>query len=362
MLCNRKQRSFALPATLDGGSYVVTIIEMDGGETGDKRRLSADADSVARLIERPEHWPRMTPGAPDLPSGAYSRWQFAQAQTAWGRSHLSRFALTEHGVLLATATRYLLSARLDGEPVAICALGDLMSASPTNTGPIRTLIEDVIAETTARCDADMAMLFCEGVQPWHRDAGFHDLTPTDVGLDVLPTKRPGAPMLSIRAGEDSDLGAIVAMGELRSSPFRFHLTRDLDFVKHGIVRERLRAGLGAAGALEVQFFVTEEGTIATAYVVLRVRGDSWTLLQCGDRDPVGARVGAILQALLARDPAGPRPTVRGWLPSGFTPPQVKRVSEGRSAPAVMVRMLGRRRRELPPTAESSLYWMSDHMC
>jgi hypothetical protein len=48
--------------------------------------------------------------------------------------------------------------------------------------------------------------------------------------------------------------------------------------------------------------------------------------ECGDRDPAGARVGALLQALLAREPAERRPIIRGWFPPGFMPPQVTIVS------------------------------------
>jgi len=44
----------------------------------------------------------------------------------------------------------------------------------------------------------------------------------------------------------------------------------------------------------------------------------------GDRDPSGARVGAILQALIAREPVQHRPTIRAWLPHGFVAPQVTR--------------------------------------
>jgi hypothetical protein len=59
-----------------------------------------------------------------------------------------------------------------------------------------------------------------------------------------------------------------------------------------------------------------------AYVVVRVLGHTRTIEECGDRDPSGARVGAILQALIAREPVEHRPTIRAWLPAGFVPPQV----------------------------------------
>src|SRR5204862_3890546 len=104
--------------------------------------------------------------------------------------------------------------------------------------------------------------------------------------------------------------------------FRFHLVRDRDLVHYAIAKKRLLAGLGPAGAREVQFFIAEEGASAVAYVVITARRhgsdqgaaiDS-LLEECGDRDPAGARVGAILQALIAREPAEIRPTITGWLP------------------------------------------------
>src|SRR5206468_10676186 len=39
------------------------------------------------------------------------------------------------------------------------------------------------------------------------------------------------------------------------------------------------------------------------------------LEECGDRDPSGARMGAILQVLIARNPAERRPAITAWLRS-----------------------------------------------
>ena len=58
--------------------------------------------------------------------------------------------------------------------------------------------------------------------------------------------------------------------------------------------------------------------------------------EAGDRDPAGARVGAILQALIAREPAEQRPRSRRWLPDGFLPPQVTIVGETPSADVMMI--------------------------
>ena len=111
-------------------------------------------------------------------------------------------------------------------------------------------------------------------------------------------------MTMVRGGEERDLAAIVAMGRVRADPFRFHLDRDIDLVQYAITRKRLLAGLGSADARQLHFFIAEEGTTAAAYVVVSVAGRTWTLEECGDRDASGARVGALLQALIAREPVG----------------------------------------------------------
>ena len=129
-------------------------------------------------------------------------------------------------------------------------------------------------------------------------------------------------MTLIRGGEERDLQAIVAMGQIRARDVRFHLDRDVDFVQHAITRKRLLAGFGAPGARELHFFIAEEGITAAAYVVISITGSNWTIEECGDRDPSGARVGAMLQALVAREPVERRPSIRAWLPPGFVPPQV----------------------------------------
>src|SRR3990170_7070133 len=142
-------------------------------------------------------------------------------------------------------------------------------------------------------------------------------------------------MTMVRGGEERDLAAIVAMGQVRAGPFRFHLDRDVDFVQYAVTKKRLLAGLGPARARQLHFFIAEEGITAAAYVVVSVAGSTWTLEECGDRDASGARVGALLQALIAREPVERRPTIRGWLPPGFCPPQVT-VAAASPAPALLL--------------------------
>ena len=163
----------------------------------------------------------------------------------------------------------------------------------------------------------------------------------------------------VRAGDERDLPAIAAIGRMRAEPFRFHLDRDSNLIQYAIAKKRLLAGLGPPGAREVQFFVAEEGASAVAYVVLSSRDRDWVLEEAGDRDPAGARLGAILQALIARQPSESRPTIRGRMPAGFLPPQISIVEARPTADVMMIRPLAGTDLS-PPLAEGDvLYWQGD---
>ncbi|HEY9464622.1 MAG TPA: hypothetical protein VIR54_16120, partial [Vicinamibacterales bacterium] len=210
----------------------------------------------------------------------------------------------------------------------------------------------------AREGAALALVFSD-MDDAKQVGGFDIVPMTDVDIGVAEPPRRGAPMTLIRGGEERDLAAIVAMGRIRADPFRFHLDRDVDFVQYAVTKKRLLAGLGTAGARQLHFFIAEEGITAAAYVVISIVGDMWTLEECGDRDPSGARVGAILQALIAREPVERRPTIRAWLPRGFVPPQVTIVSAKPSTEVMMVRSLGKTVAQPPLSGDDVLYWRSD---
>jgi hypothetical protein len=106
--------------------------------------------------------------------------------------------------------------------------------------------------------------------------------------------------------------------------------------------------------------VAEEGASAVAYVVISVKGDQWTIDSCGDRDPAGARLGAILQVLVAREPSRLRPTIKAWLPATLRPPQIQIVESAPSRDVMMFRPLSDRWRPTPPVAPGDLlYWRGD---
>jgi GNAT superfamily N-acetyltransferase len=294
---------------------------------------------------------------------ALGRFHAAQMKTAWGSRCQRPWALVEGGALLASAEQYDLAGRLDGQPVRICGLGSVFTdPSRRGLGHARALLETLL-DRAARTGAQLALLF---VRPGLEDdarIGFNAIPLPEVTLRVEESSRHGAPMMMVRGGEERDLAAISAMGRARADAFRlrggrFHLDRDIDLVQYAITRKRLLAGLGPVAARQLHFFIAEEGITAAAYVVVSIVGDMWTLEECGDRDPSGARVGALLQALIAREPIERRPTIRGWLPPRFLPPQVTVVA---AAPATEVVMLGGlNSTAMPPLSRDDvLYWRND---
>jgi GNAT superfamily N-acetyltransferase len=289
---------------------------------------------------------------------AYAKFDAAQMKTAWGRHHQRRFALMDGADVLASATRYDLAAVLDERPVRVCGIGAMLTQPAHRAGGhARELVERLL-DQAARDGAAMALLFSE-MSHEHQPTGFDLVAMREVELSVAESSRRGAPMTLIRGGEERDLAAIVAMGQVRASSLRFHLDRDVDFVQYAITKKRLLAGLGQAGARQLHFFIAEEGITAAAYVVVSIIGRMWTLEECGDRDPSGARVGAILQALIAREPVEHRPTIRGWLPTGFVPPQVTIVSANPSTEVMMVRSLGSTVLQPRLSRDDVLYWRGD---
>lgn len=290
----------------------------------------------------------------NLGRDAYARFDAAQHKTRWGGRHRRRFALVDGDDVLASATMYDFAAFLDQRPVRVCGVGEVVALPGGADHHARELVHRLM-DQAAHEDAVMAMLFASTRH--EQPPGFEIVTMTEAYLGVTESARQGAPMTLIRGGEERDLAAIAAMGRVRAARFRFHLDRDVDFMQYAITKRRLLAGLGVAGARQLHFFIAEEGITAAAYVVISIAGRRWTIEECGDRDPSGARVGAMLQALIARDTAEDRPTIHGWLPAGFKPPQVTVASSEPSKEVLMVRSLG-------PTAVSLsgdevLYWRSD---
>ncbi len=298
---------------------------------------------------------------------AYGRWWSTQLATPWGRTHLRRTVLVDGATVLASAKEYWFDGVLDARPIRIIGIGAVFTQpAHRGKGAAATLIERLL-DRAAGQGADLALLFSEIGPGYYARLGFAALPKSDLEVHVTESTRHGAPATLVRGGDDRDFAAIVAMNQVRAAPFRFHLNRDRDLVSYAVTKKRLLAGLGPSGDRELQFFVAEEGTAAVAYVVITGRvgqvglvGQVWTIEECGDRDPGGARVGAMLQVLLAREPTLPRPTIRAWLPESVRPPQL---TISRTLPARDVMMV----RPLTPVAAAAvelredelLYWRGD---
>jgi hypothetical protein len=291
---------------------------------------------------------------------AFVKYDAAQAKTAWALHHRRRFALMQAHDVLASAERYYLTGRLDRQLVTICGIAAVLTSGADDDG---RNCEDVLVkqllEDATRDGADLALLFRTTNPSSPVPDGFEVVPTTDVELTVTESPRHGAPMTLVRGGEDRDLDAIAAMGQVRAGQFRFHIDRDVDLIKHAITRKRLLAGLGAAGVRQLEFVIAEEGITAAAYIVISIVGGTWMIEECGDRDATGARVGALLQALIAREPVESRPLIRGWLPPGFLPPQTT-IASASSAPSVLfARALSSRVQSLQLSAPDVMYWHND---
>src|SRR5260370_7233704 len=250
----------------------------------------------------------------------YGRYDAAQLATPGAGQRLRRTALVDGSTVLASAKEYRFDAALDGRAIRVLGIGAVFTQpAHRGRGHARTMLERILERASAG-GVDAALLFSEINPDYYARLGFSPLDTTDVELRVIEDARRGAPATLVHAGEDRDLADIAATHPARAAPFRFHLERDRDLVHYTIAKKRLLAGLSPIGAREVRFFVAEEGASAVAYVVIAVSASAWTLEEAGDRDPSGARVGAILQALIARDPAEQPPPITPSLPPHPPPP------------------------------------------
>lgn len=290
---------------------------------------------------------------------AFAKYHAAQARTTWARDHRRQFALVQGDDVLASAEKYLLAGILDQQAVKICGIAPVFGQGQNGTDNHTGALVGRLLEDATRDGLDLALLFQVPNPVLSGLEGFEAVPTLVTELTVTESSRYGAPMTLVRGGEDRDLGAIAAMGQVRSGRSRFHLVRDADFIKHVMTRQRLIAGLGAAHVRQLEFVIAEEGITAAAYIVMSVVGGTWTIEECGDRDASGARVGALLQALIAREPIATRPLIRGWLPPGFCPPQITITSAALAPPALFVRALSPRVQRLGLSALDVMYWHND---
>ena len=291
-----------------------------------------------------------------LSQTAYRSWNRSQMATSWGQKHLRRVVLTEGGSVLASAKRYDFEVQVGPDAVTAVGIGAVFTSPSQRThGYARALMETMVNDAVNR-GCRYALLFSEIGSAYYESMGFRVIPRTLLSIDVV--RKPGAPATFVRSGEASDLIEIADINRRYRDGAAFALVRSPELIEFSFTRRRLLAGLGPAGHCGVEFFVTEEGYRAVAYVFITRGPGGIVIEECGDRDPTGARVGAMLQVLAGRTPAESPQPMTTWLPPNFRPPQIKVLGEVPAREIMMIRPLN----GAPmPAIDSApiVYWNTD---
>jgi len=287
----------------------------------------------------------------------YERYNRAQMGTAWGAAHLDRVALVEDGRLLASAKRYRLTMSLGGADVPTIGIGAVFTPPGLRGRGYAAALVELIIEKAGEEGCGLALLFSEIDPVFYARLGFERVPIVEAELTLGVQRREGAPAVLMRGGDDHDIDEIASMHEARAARYAFALRRPPDYVRYAISKRRLLAAFGKPGVRHVEYFVTEEGGRAVSYIVVTRGPEGHVLEEWGDRDPSGARVGAMLQVLAARAPAEDAVPLTTWLPHDFAPPQLARTAERAPAVHAMVRGIGRATPRLAP--EDVFYLRAD---
>ena len=290
----------------------------------------------------------------------YAKEWAAQLKTPWGQQHLDRVALVDGPHVLASAKRYDLSVRFDGRIRRVVGIGAVFTAAAhRGRGFARELITRMLDSAVTE-GHEFAMLFSEISPAFYERLDFVPVPLVESTLEV-DQKRGGAPAMLVRSGDDKDLPSIAEMSAARSKDARLALDRSEDFIRFNITRKRLHSGLAPAGHRTTEFLVVEEGHQAVAYLVSTEQDGRWIIEEAGDRDPAGARLGAMLQVMLARYPGERLPEIRCWWPHTLVPPQLKVAASTSTQEVLMIRPLRDRILPLPPlTAKEVVFWHADY--
>jgi predicted N-acetyltransferase YhbS len=317
------------------------------------RLVVAEGTILEQILEEShEIW------ADGLTLRSYRQYNLAQLRTAWGAKHLRRYALVdEAGAVLTSAKSYRLRARVDGREVDAIGIGAVYTPARQRHHGYAAAIINRLVDDAAAAGAELAILFSEIGAAYYERLGFHAVPRREFLFSI--TEKPGAPMTLVRTGEERDIPAVAALAAAMSMHTRFAIAQSEDYVRYGLSRKRLHAGLLPPGTLTVEFFIVEEGISAVAFAILTTAGDDVVLEMCGDRDPAGARVGALLQVLRARTPGERARTVRGSLPPGWLPPQMQVEASANAPDLFMVKPLAGNVLSRPLEAADLLYWHGD---
>jgi predicted N-acetyltransferase YhbS len=293
----------------------------------------------------------------------YGQWNIAQERTEWGTSHLRRFALMDGERVLSSAKRYDLSLWLKGRRVSGLGVGAVFTPeSQRGHGHAAAIVEAL--EDQARGDgAEVSLLFSEIGPSYYARLGYTQIPLQTVEVEV--DQKDGAPAMMVRAGENSDAAGVAAMHDQRARGFDLAMLPDEAQVRYSISKKRMFAGLGTGLGRSIEYFVSEEGHQAVAFLLIQVtrgasgQSDTWSIEACGDRDPSGARLGAMLQVLLARAPSAQRPIIRAWWPDSLRPPQLRIVPRQPAGEVMMLKPLGTGVALDAVAAEGVMYWHGD---
>jgi len=290
----------------------------------------------------------------------YGKSWAAQLKTPWGTTHLDRVALVDGPHVISSAKRYDLSLRFDGRIRRVLGIGAVFTAEAhRGRGAGRELLTRML-ETAVTEGQEFAMLFSEIPPAFYERLDFVPVPLAEWVIEV-DQKRGGAPAILVRSGDERDLPHIIEMSAARSAGARLALDRSEDFIRYAITKKRLHSGLAPFGQKTTEFLVAEEGHQAVAYLVATEQDGRWMIEEAGDRDPAGARLGAMLQVMLARYPSERLPEIRGWWPQSLLPPQLKVAASTPTQEVLMIRPLRDRMLPLPPlTAAEVVYWHADY--
>ena len=290
----------------------------------------------------------------------YAKQWAAQLKTPWGMHHLDRVALVDGPHVLASAKRYDMSLRIHGRIRRVLGIGAVFTApAHRGRGCARELITRML-DTAVTEGQEFALLFSEIAPAFYERLDFVPVPLLESTLEV-DRKRGGAPAMLVRSGDDKDLPAIVDISAARTADARLAVERSEDFIRFNITRKRLSSGLAPIGYRRTEFLVVEEGHQAVAYLVVTGEDSRWMIEEAGDRDPSGARIGAMLQVMLARLPAERPPEIKCWWPKTLAPPQLNVVASTPTQSVLMIRPLRDRILPLPPLAAAEVvYWHADY--
>lgn len=296
--------------------------------------IAADGALLERIYD--DTWPTWSDG---LSRADYERYNRAQMMTEWGAASLARVAWVEGAELLASAKRYRLELGFGGSEVPCLGIGAVFTpAHARGRGHAAALIEAMVEEAV-REETRYALLFSEIDPAYYVRLGFEPVPITETYLGLKPQPRDGAPAVLVRGGDERDLDDIAAMHQARAAGYALAQHRSPAYARHAISKRRMLAAFSPPGMRQLEFFIAEEGASAVAYVVVSRGPEGQVLEEWGDRDPAGARLGAMLQVLAARTPAETVAPLRTWLPDEFLPPQLGRLDERQPHEVAMLRAI-----------------------